>query len=95
MSQIVTTQFGRFRHVSLGGEKTAWLWECPTCQQWGGLSESQWAGTVSVACDCGYHETHNFGEELVAVMQAHILTSDDPIDREDVALDEAGKELGP
>jgi hypothetical protein len=83
MSQIVTTQFGRFRHVSLGDDKTAWLWECPKCEQWGGLSEAQWAGTVSVACDCGcYHETHNFGAELVVVMQARILTGNAPIDTE-------------
>ncbi len=83
MSQIVTTKFGRFRHVSLGDRRTAWLWECPTCKQWGGLSDAQQAGTVSVACDCGYHETHAFGQELVVVMQARILTGDSPIDKEE------------
>lgn len=83
MSQIVTTQFGRFRHVSLGDGKTSWLWECPKCLQWGGLSDKQQAGTVSVACACGYHETHAFGPELVAVMQARILTGDSPIDAEE------------
>lgn len=81
MSQIVTTSLGRFRHVSLGDDKTAWLWECPICQQWGGLSDAQWAGTVSVACDCGrYHETHAFGPELVAVMQARILHGEPSLD---------------
>lgn len=81
MSQIVTTQFGRFRRVKLNGRENAWLWECPKCEQWGGLSDGQWAGTISVACDCGrYHETHNFGAELVAVMQSRILTGSPPID---------------
>lgn len=82
MSQIVTTQFGRFRHVSLGDQKTAWLWECPKCEHWGGLSDAQQAGTVSVVCDCGYHETHAFGPELVAVMQARILAGSPSIDPE-------------
>lgn len=81
MSHIVTTQFGRFRHVLMDDEKTAWLWECPKCEQWGGLSEAQWAGKVSVVCSCGrYHETHAFGRELVIVMQARILTGDTPAD---------------
>jgi hypothetical protein len=81
MSRIVSTQFGRFRQV-VGDGKSWFLWECPKCERWGGLSDAQWAGTVSVACDCGYHETHAFGPELVAVMQARILTGDPPTDPE-------------
>ena len=88
MSQIVTTQFGRFRRVKLSDDKDAWLWECPRCQQWGQLSDDQWAGKVSVQCGdgkryCGYHETHPFGAELVVVMQARILTGDPPNDPEE------------
>ena len=88
MSQIVTTKLGRFRRVDLGAGKKAWLWECPRCQQWGQLSDEQWAGKVSVQCGdgtkfCGYHETHDFGAELVAVMQARILFGDSPTDPEE------------
>lgn len=83
MSQIVTTQFGRFNHVSEGDGRTSWLWECPGCKGWCRLSERQWNGEVSVdhasdGCPGGYHETHRFGAELVAVMQAAILTGNKP-----------------
>ena len=87
MSQIVTTKLGRFRRVNTGEPAhDAWLWECP-CGQWAYLDEDQWAGRVSVdhasdGCSKGYHETHNFGAELVATMQARILTGDAPIDPE-------------
>ena len=82
MSQIVTTKLGRFRRVT----PDAWLWECP-CGQWASLSDDQWNGRVSVdhasqGCSVSYHETHNFGAELVAVMQARILTGEPPIDPE-------------
>lgn len=87
MSEIVTTQFGRCRRVDMGDGQKAWLWECPRCEQWGQLSDDQWAGKVSVQCGdgqryCGYHETHDFGGELVAVMQARILTGAPPRDDE-------------
>lgn len=77
MSEIVTTDLGRFRRVTDG--KTKWfLWECPACKQWCGLSEDQWNGRVSVdhaadGCSGAYHETHNFGAALTAKMQADIL----------------------
>ncbi len=84
MSQIVTTKFGRFRRVNTGDGCDAWLWECP-CGQWAYLDEDQWNGTISVdhasdGCPKAYHETHRFGAELVAVMQARILTGDSPLD---------------
>lgn len=90
MSQIVTTKLGRFRCVNTGQpEHNAWLFECP-CGQWAYLDEDQWAGRVSVdhaseGCPKNYHETHNYGAELVAVMQARILTGDSPIDPEEAA----------
>lgn len=88
MSQIVTTQVGRFRHVNTGDDHDAWLFECPGCGQWAYLDADQWAGRVSVdhasdGCKGGYHETHNYGAELVATMQARILTGDSPLDPEE------------
>ena len=87
MSEIVTTTVGRFRHVTPG----AWLWECP-CGQWSYLSADQWAGRVSVdhaseGCSAGYHETHNYAAELVATMQARILSGAPPIDPEPLKVE--------
>ena len=92
MSQIVTTKLGRFRRVKVSAQTLpnhgdeAWLWEC-CCGEWCYLSDAQWNGSVSVdhasdGCKCGYHETHCFGAELVAVMQARILMGEPPIDPE-------------
>jgi hypothetical protein len=88
MSEIITTKVGRFRRVNTGdpAHPDAWLFECP-CGQWAYLDEDQWAGRVSVdhasdGCPNGYHETHNYGAELVATMQARILTGDSPLDPE-------------
>lgn len=87
MSEIVTTDVGRFRRVTDGKTKW-WLWECPSCQQWCGLSEAQWAGAVSVdhaadGCTGAYHETHNFGAALLATIQARILMEQPPADTEE------------
>ena len=93
MSRIVTTKLGRFRSVSVtmqtpaNGHSNAWLFECQ-CGQWAYLDEDQWAGRVSVdhasdGCPNGYHESHNYGAELVATMQARILTGDKPYDDEE------------
>ncbi len=79
MSEIVTTELGRFRRVTDGHEKW-FLWECPLCKQWGRLSDDQLAGQVSVTCDCGYHETHRFWAELVAAMQVRILLNEPLLD---------------
>jgi hypothetical protein len=80
MSKFVTTRFGRFNRVQDGAEK-AWLWECPKCGAFGRMSDAQFEGTVSVVCagpsgngQCDYHETHEFGKELVVTMQARVLT---------------------
>ncbi len=80
MSKFVTTKFGRFNVVQDGGKKS-FLWECPKCGAFGGMSEAQMDGTVSVVCSgpsgnggCDYHETHEFGKELVVVMQSRVLT---------------------
>jgi hypothetical protein len=94
MSQFVTTKFGRFRAVR-DGDKKSWLWEWPNCQTWGNLSLEQWEGRVSVHCtapkqyhypssihECGYHVTHEFGRELVAVMQARLLFGESQFDPE-------------
>lgn len=89
MSQIVTTNLGRFRRVNLNSSQPphdAWLFECP-CGQWAYLDEDQWAGRVSVdhaseGCLKGYHETHNFGAELIAVMQSRILAGESSLDVE-------------
>lgn len=77
MSQIVTSSLGRFRRVT-DGEALWWLWECPKCSQWCSLSDTQWEGKISVdhaadGCPGQYHETHNFGAELVAVLQSRRL----------------------
>jgi hypothetical protein len=87
MSEIITTSVGRFRRVTDGNRKW-FLWECPRCLQWSNLSEDQLAGKVSVQCGdgvkyCGYHETHNFGAELVATMQARVLMGESPLDAPD------------
>ena len=84
MSEIVTTDLCRFRRVTDG--QTKWfLWECPNCKEWCGLSKAQWDGTVSVHHDCGYHEMHNFGSILSAAMIARALTGQ-PISEEDMSL---------
>lgn len=99
MSQIVTTKLGRFRIVSDGDAKK-WLWECPDCEMWGGLSREQWSGTTSVYCTnpvrehygmnprtdmrpCGYHQTHDFARELVAVIQTRALFGEPKFDAEE------------
>lgn len=90
MSKIVTTQLGRFRRVNTGDDPTnspdAWLFECP-CGQWAYLDDDQWHGRVSVdhaseGCPKGYHETHDYAAELIATMQARVLTGASPIDPE-------------
>jgi hypothetical protein len=82
MSKIVTTKLGRFRAVT-DGQNSWWLWECARCkQEWLPLTTQQMDGSVSVLHDhhygdsphggnyyCGYHETHEFGKELVATIQ--------------------------
>ena len=85
MSQIVSTDVGRFNRVSDG----RWLWECPKCHSWGSLSADQVAGCVSVDCSgpmngngCDYHETHNFGAALVAKLQTRALFNEPPFDPE-------------
>lgn len=77
MSRLVTTKLGRFRAVT-DGKRNWWLWECPVCKRWGGLSEPQMDGKVSVhhAADnpaCTYHETHEFAKELVITVQVRRL----------------------
>ena len=91
MSEIIDTQFGRWRRVRDGTQKRL-LWECPKCQSWGGMSDDQMAGKVSVVCSgpgghggCDYHETHEFGKVLVATMQASILMDEQP-HHEDVPI---------
>lgn len=78
MSQIVTTDLGRFRRVKSDGEY-AWLFECPGCGTWASLDDDQWAGRVSVdhaadGCKGGYHETHNYSAAIMAHLVAAKLT---------------------
>jgi hypothetical protein len=82
MSRIVATKLGRFRAVT-DGVNQWWLWECDRCkQEWLPLTGHQMDGRASVLHDfyygprayggqryCGYHETHEFGKELVATVQ--------------------------
>jgi hypothetical protein len=68
VSEIVTTDLGRFRHVLRDGEPM-WLLECPGCGDWAPLDEDQWHGLVSVdhasmGCAGGYHETHDYAAAL-------------------------------
>lgn len=86
MSQIVQSALGRFRSVT-DGSKQWWLWECPICKRWGGFSEAQWEGKTSVDhskmhADCTYHETHEFGQQLVAAIRANILVIGKPAEDE-------------
>lgn len=90
MSVIVTTKLGRFRLVNTGDQNhpDTWLFECPGCGQWAYLDQDQWAGRISVdhaseGCSGRYHETHNFSAELVATMQARLLTGSKPHDNEE------------
>lgn len=68
MSTEAETSFGRLRRVSRDDD-TRWLLECPGCGEWGGLDDDQLHGRVSVdhasmGCIGGYHETHDFADEL-------------------------------
>ncbi len=85
MSQIVTTVVGRFNKVAAG-----WLWECPKCKSWGSLSSAQFDGIVSVICvgprgqgGCDYHETHNYGQQLLLTLQTRALFGDAPFDAQE------------
>lgn len=95
MSEIVPSNLGRFRRVTDGKSKW-WLWECPRCLQWCGLSQEQWEGRVSVnhaadGCAGEYHETHDFGATLVAAIQARILMGDPPSEEDALAKEQGGK----
>jgi len=90
MSQIVTTKVGRFRRVNLGppDNQDTWLFECPGCNTWAYLDADQWAGRVSVdhasqGCPGRYHETHEFGKALVAMIAASQMTGQVPYSEED------------
>jgi len=77
MSQIVTTSVGRFRRVSIDDQSDTWLFECPGCGEWAYLDNDQWNGRVSVdhasdGCHGKYHETHEYGKELLATIQARV-----------------------
>jgi hypothetical protein len=87
MSQLVTTKLGRFRRVHLGNGDPAWLLECPGCGGWLTLSEDQFSGRVSAdhasdGCTGGYHETHDYGAELLATMMARREKGESPLDPE-------------
>lgn len=93
MSMIVKTSIGRFRRVNTSdpNHPDTWLFECPGCGQWAYLDNDQWAGRVSVdhaseGCRGGYHETHHYGSELIAAIQAKILTGERPYE-EDASVD--------
>lgn len=45
--------------VTLDGEPTLTL-TCPGCGTYGYLDDDQAHGRVSVLCECGWHETHDF-----------------------------------
>lgn len=89
MSQIVTTNLGRFRRVNAGeGLEETWLFECPGCGTWAYLDDDQWNGRVSVdhasmGCAGGYHETHDYAAELLAKMRARTLMGENPLDPEE------------
>ena len=89
MSHIVTTPLGRFQRVNTGsidGNPNTWLFECPGCGGWAYLDENQWAGTVSVdhtSTGCRYHETHEYGKQLVTTIQSRILMGENPADPEE------------
>lgn len=82
MSQIVTTNLGRMRRVTGSSSGAEWLLEIPGCGKWEPLSEAQMDGRVSVnhaaVCVCGYHETHEYGAQLLAAMRAANLTGSPP-----------------
>ena len=87
MSEIITTDVGRFRRVT-DGKRKWFLWEC-RCGEWCNLSEDQMAGRISVdhasqGCKAKYHETHPFGALLLAKVQASVLMDESPT-TEDVA----------
>jgi len=87
MSLLVTTKLGRFRRVQVEKGESRWLLECPGCGSWLTLSDDQWNGRVSAdhasdGCAGAYHQTHNYGAELLATMQARILTGAQPHDEE-------------
>ena len=49
----------RLRRVTRDG-KTAWQFRCPTCHQWGGISDAQLHGKVSIDhtdAGCTFHQT--------------------------------------
>lgn len=38
------------------------LIQCPQCGLKAWIDREQFEGTTSIACKCGWHETHNFTE---------------------------------
>lgn len=41
-----------------------WKMKCPACKVWGELDNDQLFGKVSVLCNCGFHETRVWVEEI-------------------------------
>lgn len=72
MSIFVDTPFGKLRKIKgmaetqhpEGGPMSSYMHECPHCKEWGGLSQKQLEGAISIFCKpkggCPYHETHDF-----------------------------------
>jgi hypothetical protein len=96
VSQIVTTNLGRLRRVTGSSSGAEWLLEIPGCGKWEPLSEDQLAGRLSVnhaaVCPCGYHETHEYGAQLVAAMRAANLTGQPMTSDEGPSAPEGGEE---
>lgn len=65
MSDDIETPFGTLRQVERRNRPdVGWMWNCPQCKVWGGLSDAQFEGRVSINCAadgrCSFHETHDF-----------------------------------
>jgi hypothetical protein len=84
MSQIVTTNLGRFRRVVDGPQDQTgrFLFEC-RCGTWLPISDEQMDGKMSIwHIDCGYHETHEYGKALVARLAAARLMEENPVEED-------------
>ena len=56
-----------------GEEKTiVTKFKCPDCKVWGDIDDDQFKGKVSILCDCGFHETIDFGFHRVIIRKGKV-----------------------
>lgn len=95
MSQIVSTELGRFRKVVDSQKQASFLFECPACKEWLPMSEGHLSGANTVLHFhrdnkerlCEYFEAKPYGATLVSAMQSRILMEEKPYDTHHASLE--------